>query len=368
MHMKRLAPLLLLLQLLQANCSGALADGPGKASRYDRGKVQASLAKLEKPGLVIGELALARDAVVDGDTIKVQGLRTTLRLTAIDTEETYKNERDRRDSEKDFAAFQKARRGTSMRPVKTATPMGEEAKEWAKKWFADVKRVRLERDHPKELRGLYNRYLTYVLAKKNGVWRNYNIECVRAGMSPYFTKYSYSRRFHDEFVQAQKEARAHKRGIWSAGKKHYPDYDERLAWWNARADFIRAFEKKAKDSPNHIVLTHWDSMLRLEASEGKEVKLLAAIDRINLGDRGPTRVLLSRRRMSSFPLIFFDKDTFGATNLSHHQREFITVKGFVSRYFNKYKKQHELQIVVTLPGQIDTSQVPGIDSRKSTKE
>ena len=106
---------------------------------------------------------------------------------------------------------------------------------WAKKWFEGVGKVRIERDDPAEIRDRYNRYLAYVLAKKNGVWVNYNVECVRAGMAPYFTKYGYSRRFHKEFVAALAEAKAAHRGIWAPGAMAAPDYPEREAWWNARA-------------------------------------------------------------------------------------------------------------------------------------
>ncbi len=56
--------------------------------RYNRKQVQESLGRLESPGLVIGEFSLPANAIVDGDTIKVRGLDTSLRLLAIDTEET----------------------------------------------------------------------------------------------------------------------------------------------------------------------------------------------------------------------------------------------------------------------------------------
>ena len=57
------------------------------------------------------------------------------------------------------------------------------------------------------------RYLAYVMVKKDGNWVNYNIECVRHGFSPYFVKYGRSRRFHREFLEAQKLARDAKLGI-----------------------------------------------------------------------------------------------------------------------------------------------------------
>ena len=80
------------------------------------------------------------------------------------------------------------------------------------KFFEGADKVRLERDHPAEIRDAYQRYLAYVFVQKGGTWVNYNVESVRAGMGPYFPKYGNSRRFHDDFVKAQQEAMEAKRG------------------------------------------------------------------------------------------------------------------------------------------------------------
>src|SRR5690606_39944458 len=84
-----------------------------------------------------------------------------------------------------------------------------------------VTTVRLERDQHGEIRDFYGRYLAYVFAKKDGKWVNYNIEVVRAGYTPYYQKYGRSRRFHEEFMQAEAEARAAKRGIWDPYTESY---------------------------------------------------------------------------------------------------------------------------------------------------
>ena len=188
-----------------------------QSQRYSREKVQTSLKRLETPGLVLGEFALAGKPVIDGDTVRVEGLDSTLRLLALDCEETLKDEQSRRDVEDDWPKYLKDKRGDKKHPTKAGTPLGEEAKKFAIKFFQGVRTVRLERDHPKEIRDRYDRYLTYVFVQRGGKWVNYNVEAVRAGMSPYFTKYSYSRRFHDDFVVAEKEARDARRGIWNVG-------------------------------------------------------------------------------------------------------------------------------------------------------
>ena len=52
---------------------------------------------------------------------------------------------------------------------------GEDGKKFAQGFFEDVRAVRLERDHPGEIRDFYGRYLAYVFAKKNGEWVNYGV-------------------------------------------------------------------------------------------------------------------------------------------------------------------------------------------------
>jgi endonuclease YncB( thermonuclease family) len=157
--------------------------------------------------------------VVDGDTIRVDGLDNSLRLLGIDTEETFKHKAERDAYAAGWASYVTNVRGTSPHPVKFATPLGEDAKVFAEHWFADVDVVRLERDDPQEIRDRYHRYLAYVLAKKAGKWVCYNVEAVRAGMSPYFPKYGRSRRYHAEFVAAEAEAKAAHRGIWAANAR-----------------------------------------------------------------------------------------------------------------------------------------------------
>jgi len=347
--------LAVLVALAYLGCSGG-----AKERRYTRKQAQQSLRTLEKPGLVIGEFTLARkNPIIDGDTIRVQGLDSTLRLLAIDTEEIFHHADHRRAAETDFDAYIKAMRAKSRKPPKVGTFMGVKAMQWAKKFFAGIKTVRLERDHPKQIRGYYNRYLAYVFVNKHGKWLNYNIECVRAGMAPYFTKYGYSRRFHDEFVKAQNEARAAKRGIWNPNAKGFGDYDVRLKWWNARAEFIKKFEQDAQGKDNWIILTDWDAIGRLEKHIDKEVVVLGTVGKIRIGDgRRPTKVTLSRRMFNDFPLIFFDKDVFGNSHIADYRGEFVRVRGTVNKYRNKYTGKEVLQIKVLLPGQVEGSFVP----------
>lgn len=327
-------------------------------SRYSRKQAQQSLTRLETPGLVIGEFTLTK--VVDGDTVRVDGLDSSLRLLGLDTEETFKHDSERRAYDEGWEQYKKSVRGTSPRPVKYATPMGMEAKAFAEKFFAGVDKVRIERDDPKQIRDRYNRYLAYVFAQKNGVWVNYNIEAVRAGMAPYFPKYGRSRRFHDEFLKAEAEAKAAHRGIWDPTKQAYDDYPEREAWWTARGDFVAQFTAEAEGKPNYISMDDFDATQRLEQLVGKEVVVLGTVADVYIGEKGPTRVTLSHGQHSDFPLIFFDRDVFVQSGIDQWKGEWVIVTGVPSIYENKHTHRKQVQIVIDRASQIRLSDVPGL--------
>ena len=344
--MFRLAPLAALLLL-----SACHTTTGGK--RYSKEQAIRTFDRFEQAGLDIGEFPIdGANAVVDGDTIKVKGLNASLRLLAIDTEETFKHDWERKLFAQGWTEYLAAMRGQAPRPVKMATPVGDEAKRWAQAFFNGVTKVKLERDHPGEIRDYYGRYLAYVFVEKNGEWVNFNLEAVRAGWSPYFTKYGRSRRFHAAFVQAQEEARAQTLHIWSEDEMHYPDYPERLSWWNARGDVVMRFERESADRNDQVVLTRWDAMTQLEQKLGEEVTVLGSVAEIKPRERGPTSVRLARNRKSSFDLVFFDRDVLLATQVARARGEFIQVRGVVTRYENKERGISQLQMEVALPGQV----------------
>lgn len=330
--------------------SVALAASLGCANaelRFDRSELERSDA-----GLVLGVYPLKKDAIIDGDTIKVDGLDASLRLLGIDAEETFKSDKAWREFEVGWEQYLRNQQAKTSRPIKVPTPLGMEAKYWTQEFFAGVTNVRIERDHPKEIRDAYNRFLAYVFVERDGQWINFNVEIVRAGMSPYFPKYGYSRRFHDEFMAAQDEARAAKRGIWAEGAQCYQDYDLRLAWWTARAEFVEQFDIDAEQDPSLILLTRWDSLAVLEAHLGEEVEVLGAISDIRQGERGPKRVLLSRRMFADFPLIFWEDDVFEESGIERYKSEFVRVRGVVTSYTDRRSGRRQLQIEVRDPIQV----------------
>ena len=276
-------------------------------------------------------------------------------MLSLDTEERFHGKADRAAASKDFERYLKGKRANAARPQKTGTPMGEEAAKFAEAFFEGAEVVRLERDDAKEIRGHFGRLLAYVFVKKTGRWASYNVECVRAGMSPYFTKYGYSRRFHNQLAHAETEAREAKRGIWNPSAKGYGDYDERKAWWDARADFIRAFEHEANRREDFILLSQWDALERLEKNVGKSVTVLSTVDRID-HFKGLVRVSLAAQNDQRFPMIFFDRRVFRASGVEGFKGEPVTVRGPVERY--EKGRYRTLQIVVQDPEQIGLPSLP----------
>lgn len=324
-----------------------------EGQRYSKDQAAETLKRLEVVGLELGIYPIdGASGVIDGDTIRVKGLSASLRLLAIDTEETFKKDRERIAFARGWEHYKKAMRGDSSRPVKMATPGGEEAKHFAQAFFEGVAEVKLERDHPGEIRDFYNRYLSYIFAKKNGVWVNYNLECVRAGWSPYFTKYGRSRRFHQEFIAAQESAMSAKRGLWAPGVQAYDDYPERLKWWNEREAVIHRFEKDAVERPDdYVALTRWDALMRLEAKVGKEVVVLGSVAEIRYGENGPAIAKLARNRSGGLDVVFFDRDVLLASGIQFKRGEYVQVKGLVQKY-RDHRGLERLQLQVTLPGQV----------------
>jgi len=123
--------------------------------------------------------------LVDGDTIVIiyQGKPEKVRLFCVNTPE-------------------------SVHPDKKQNvPMGKVASDYAKKRLSD-KSVDLEFEG--NLRGKYGRLLAYVFVDG----QNFNIELVKHGLSPYYTKYGLSEKYDQEFREAEKYARDHKLNIW----------------------------------------------------------------------------------------------------------------------------------------------------------
>jgi len=140
--------------------------------------------------VVIPAIALAGQyqviRVVDGDTvvIKYNGKYEKVRLLCVDTPE-------------------------SVHPDKKQNiPMGKVASKYTQKKLIG-KYVNLEFEI-KKIRGNYGRLLAYVFVDG----QNLNLDLVRQGLSPYYTKYGKSEKHDSEFRAAEKQARKEELNIW----------------------------------------------------------------------------------------------------------------------------------------------------------
>ncbi len=121
--------------------------------------------------------------VVDGDTLRLVDGRY-VRLIGADTPET-------------------------VMPNHPVERWGPEATEFTKRFVASG-RVRLERDGPRKDK--YGRQLAHIWVGDQML----SEELIRAGLAEAKTKYSYSKAVKARLTRAEDEAKAARRGIWSA--------------------------------------------------------------------------------------------------------------------------------------------------------
>jgi micrococcal nuclease len=123
--------------------------------------------------------------IIDGDTLDIdyKGKTQRIRLLNVDTPE-------------------------SVHPDKARnTWLGKQAAGYTEKRLA-AQSVTLEFEGKK--RGKYGRLLAFVFLDN----KNFNLELVQKGWSPYYTKYGTSKRYHQVFTLAQSHARIKKLNIW----------------------------------------------------------------------------------------------------------------------------------------------------------
>jgi len=138
------------------------------------------------------------DKITDGDTLKViyRGDREGVRLIGIDTPESRKNAKAKKD----------ARR--SGEDVETITALGKKATAYTKSLVKKGYDVRLEFDVQK--RDKYGRLLAYVYLKDG---RMLNEEIIKGGYASPMTLPP-NVKYAELFQEAYKKARARRRGLW----------------------------------------------------------------------------------------------------------------------------------------------------------
>jgi micrococcal nuclease len=157
----------------------------GRALLESSGKPPAAPAATPSGAPVSLEVARVL-RVIDGDTIVVStgnGSEERVRLLRVDTPESVHRDPSRN------------------------LPIGKAAAAYVADRLTD-RQVRLEAG--REATDRFGRRLAYVIVEGE----NFNVELVRQGWSPYYTKYGRSSRYDGDFRRAEALARANKAGIW----------------------------------------------------------------------------------------------------------------------------------------------------------
>jgi len=166
--------------------------------------------------------------VVDGDTIVIDynGNPEKVRLLCVNTPESVHPDR------------------------KQNVPMGKVASRYAKKRLSG-KYVDLEFEGNRT-RGKYRRLLTYVFVDGE----NLNLELVREGLSPYYTKYGLSENYDRDFREAERFARKHRLNIWEDTALTSKYFRLKSKWGQKRSEAKRrtqSYQSMAKSDAGQYV-------------------------------------------------------------------------------------------------------------------
>ena len=290
--------------------------------------------------LIIGDFKISK--VTDGDTFRFENLDKPTRLLGIDTEETFKTddaEQKTNEIAVNWEAFYLSEKGDSKMPVKTDSPLGFEAWKWAEEFFKNVDHVRLEKEDDERSVDIFGRYLVYMIAiMKDGKEINYNIECVKKGYSPYFNKYGNSKRFNAEFIEAQNYARSNSLGIWDPNKKHYPDYEERLIWWDKRAKQLEDFELKYSGNEFYFNLANDKDYARLGNYIDQEITVFGNISDI-LTKKFPYLMRIPHTKNETFEIVIHEENAGLLTELDMEtKKEYsVYIKGKLEKFRDNYQ-------------------------------
>jgi hypothetical protein len=252
-------------------------------------------------------------------------------LVGVDCEEVFKDEAAKNIAEKDFPSYVAMMQGKNRLPGTYPTPLGEEAKEFAQVFFQFGGKVRLEYDSLSRPTDFYGRHLVHLFYESYGQEIHYNVELVKRGYTAYVTKFGRSERFDKELEAAQAEAKKNKLGIWDPKKKHYPDYEARFQWWEARADAISQFEKEHRKDADYIRLDDEDAMDRLRKLNGKPAVVFGAVYGVR-DDKKPQKILFAHKDGDDFSLISFESERFASLSAKQYVGAYLYVRGTVNLF------------------------------------
>jgi len=325
-NIKLLFFILVLLLYMIPGCNGNSDDENSNSNDKETvDDIQHEILNVLNPG----EFKL--DTIEDGDTLRLAGIRKSVRLLCVDTEEVFsgKKRTDKKLAYDDWDAYLQIHHN-SGEIKKYPTPWGEAAEEFAKEFFENISDVIIEHDSLDRTTGFFHRHLCYVIVEKNGSRINFNVELVRNGFTPYYTKYGYSSRYHEDFIAAEHEARKKKVGIWNKKTHCYPDYDERISLWTDRADAIRNFNSSFSNNDDYFMLANETDWSRLKDYVGQEITVFGTIDQIR--KKGPPyRLFMAHKQGALFLLYTDDADLHRMIIEKHYNDRFIYISGTLEK-------------------------------------
>ena len=289
---------------------------------------------------IIGEYRISK--IVDGDTFKFDKLDKSARLVGVDAEETFKDadaEAKSKELEVNWLDKYQTEKTKEKKPAKTNSPFGYQTWQWTKELFKNVKSVRLEKDDDNRTLDIYGRYLVYVIAiRSDGTEFNYNLECVKQGYSPYFSKYGYSYRFDKEFREAEQYAVNTSLGIWGSGKYSYPDYAERVMWWGNRAESIKHFQQSHSQDEDYFSFADGTNLNLLQNHVNDTITVFGCSEEI-LTDHEPYIVKIKYNNEIGIDIVIFPEyaSLLQETGIGDEKNYYLFIRGQLKTYNGKYE-------------------------------
>lgn len=325
-NIKSLFFILALLLCMIPGCGDNSDDGNSNPSDEETvNNIQREIANELNPG----EFRI--DTIEDGDTLRLVGIRKSVRLLCVDTEEIFsgKKRTDKKLAYDDWDAYLRIHHNPGE-IKKYPTPWGDAAEEFAKEFFKNIRDVIIEYDSLERTTGFFHRHLCYAIVEKDGSRINFNVELVRNGFTPYYTKYGYSSRYHEDFIAAENEARKKKVGIWNNKTHCYPDYDERISLGTERANAIRDFDNAFSNNDEYFMLANETDWSRLKDFIGEEISVFGTIDQIR--KKGPPyRLFMAHKQGELFLLYTDDADLHKLIIEKHFDDKFIYISGVLEK-------------------------------------
>jgi micrococcal nuclease len=282
--------------------------------------------------------------VVDGDSlvVPVDGREERLRLLCLDTEESNQG---------------------SDKPV---TPWGREAKKEAERCLPVGAPVVLEFPGTEEIDVCLRRYrdnFGRLLVFAHTDEMDFQQHMIRAGYSPYFTKYGHADfpQHRERYAEAERAAQAAHVGVWDQVRvngSEMRNYALLTTWWALRAALVDDYRRRRAENPQLFdSRLDYEELSRL-AAEGGEVTVFTELDSyrrvgghravVDIGSRAqPFKVFLPdiESEQGQAVLALLDNRYLTRDDL-HIARNYAYVSGPLALY------REEPELVVTDPAQI----------------